>query len=77
MQNDIHSQTLHASDLTAPVTFVDGSSDGDRIVSRIELDGPIDSDPNAVHVLIVTQGTGNLIVKKDINCKLIYINLSY
>ena len=77
MQNDIHSQTLHASDLTAPVTFVDGSSDGDRIVSRIELDGPIDSDPNAIHVLIVTQGTGNLIVKKDINCKLIYINLSY
>ncbi len=77
MQNDIKSQTLHSADLKAPVTFVDGSGDGDKIVSRIELDGPIDSDPNAVHILIITKGTGNLIVKKDINCKLIYINLSY
>lgn len=77
MQNDIHSQTLHSSDLTSKVTFVDGSGDGDKIVSRIELDGPIDSDPNATHILIVTKGTGNLIVKKNINCKLLYINLSY
>jgi len=77
MQNDIHSQTLHASDLTSKVTFVYGSGDGDKIVSRIELDGPIDSDPNATHILIITKGTGNLIVKKNINCKLIYINLSY
>ncbi|SDG57167.1 Putative Flp pilus-assembly TadE/G-like [Selenomonas sp. WCT3] len=78
MQNDIHSQTLHSSDLSkSKVIFVDGSGDGDKIVSRIELDGPIDSDPNATHILIVTKGTGNLIVKKDINCKLLYINLSY